>query len=103
MNELIGFRTRNAQTGMVEVEVSTRLSRILGELTISGSGFFAVPEFDQDYGWVMYPDLTYVPYTQMPVARVRKSTPGAPAGIWWQLEGNWNIPARSTTIIYGVG
>lgn len=97
-----GFRTRNAQTGAVEVEVTTRLSRSIGELNISGSGFFPVPEFDRGDPWILYADLSYIPFTQAPVARWRKTGPAGPAGITWQFEGMQGMQTRPINILYGV-
>lgn len=96
----VGLRIRDRVTGAVTLEITDRISRIVGSVeTGAGAGSISVPEFSQGTGWAIPRVIEQTVTTPTTAPLITIST----SGLSWSFPGTGaGKPAQSCTITYGV-
>jgi hypothetical protein len=95
----LGFRVRDAATGQVKLEVTDRLTRVIGKVdTGISNGAMDVPGFATGTPWavIMQPISSLSEPADFSTPAISGTT------LSWSFIDNTTSKRRSVTIIYGV-
>lgn len=98
MADVIGLRVRDKVTGMVTLEITDRITRVIGKVdTGTAPGSITVPQFEDNDAWVVRSELVpdIVNTAKRPIPVISGTT------LSWSFPTGYGS-AMSATLIYGI-